>query len=104
IVLSRPNLPAIINWAAEIRALQIKMATMPFQFDLQRKVHELAVGEKQKVEITKQLLLDTKILILDEPTSVLTPTEADEVLAKIHQLTQAQRLTVLMISHKFREV
>jgi ABC-type uncharacterized transport system ATPase subunit len=104
IVLSRPNLPRLIDWQAEIRALQTKMAGMPFQFDLQRKVRELAVGEKQKVEITKQLLLDTQILILDEPTSVLTPTEADEVLEKIHQLTQQQKLTVLMITHKFREV
>lgn len=104
IVLSRPNLPRIINWQAETRALQSKMVGMPFQFDLQRKVRELAVGEKQKVEITKQLLLDTQILILDEPTSVLTPTEADEVLEKIHRLTQQQKLTVLMITHKFREV
>lgn len=104
IVLSRANLPRIIDWQAEIRTLESKMTGMPFQFDLRRKVRELAVGEKQKVEIIKQLLLDTKILILDEPTSVLTPTEADEVLGKIHLLTQQQKLTVLMITHKFREV
>lgn len=104
IVLSRPNLPRMIDWKVETHALQSRMSDMPFQFDLQRKVRDLAVGEKQKVEITKQLLLDTQILILDEPTSVLTPTEADEVLEKIHQLTQAQKLTVLMITHKFREV
>lgn len=104
IVLSRPNLPAIIDWPTEIHALQEKMTLMPFQFDLMRPVRELAVGEKQKVEITKQLLLDTKVLILDEPTSVLTPTEADEVLEKIHLLTQQQQLSVLMITHKFREV
>lgn len=104
IVLSRPQVPRIINWSAEIRSLREKMSTMPFQFDLNRKVSDLAVGEKQKVEITKQLLLDTKILILDEPTSVLTPTEADEVLDKIHLLAQQQKLSVLMITHKFREV
>lgn len=104
IVLSRANLPKIIDWEKEIESLQAKMAHMPFQFDLHRPARELAVGEKQKVEITKQLLLDTKLLILDEPTSVLTPTEADEVLGKIHQLARAQQLTVLMITHKFREV
>ena len=104
IVLSRPNLPCIIDWKKEIGTLQQKMVNMPFQIDLNRPVRELAVGEKQKVEITKQLLLDTKVLILDEPTSVLTPTEADEVLGKIHQLAQNQQLTVLMITHKFREV
>jgi ABC-type uncharacterized transport system ATPase subunit len=104
IVLSRPSLPAVIDWSKEIRALQSRMADMPFQFDLQRKVRDLSAGEKQKVEITKQLLLDAEILILDEPTSVLTPTEADEVLEKIHQLTRSGSLTVLMITHKFREV
>lgn len=104
IVLSRPNLPPLIDWSTEIQLLQKKMAGMPFQIDLHRPVRDLAVGEKQKVEITKQLLLDTKVLILDEPTSVLTPTEADEVLGKIHQLAQTQQLTVLMITHKFREV
>lgn len=104
IVLSRPDLPAVIDWATEIKKLRDKMATMPFQFDLNRNVNELSVGEKQKVEITKQLLLDSSILILDEPTSVLTPTEADEVLDKIYQLTRDGQLSVLIITHKFREV
>lgn len=104
IVLCRPKLPAIIDWKSEIASLQGKMSNMPFQFDLNRNVNTLSVGEKQKVEITKQLLLDTKILILDEPTSVLTPTEADEVLDKIYQLTRAGELSVLIITHKFREV
>ncbi|MES2823586.1 MAG: ABC transporter ATP-binding protein [Pseudomonadota bacterium] len=104
IVLSRPNLPMIIKWADEIKILQQKMQQMPFQFDLNRKVSSLSAGEKQKVEITKQLLLDTQVLILDEPTSVLTPTEADEVLDKIYQLTRTGKLSVLIITHKFREV
>lgn len=104
IVLSRPKLPKVIHWAKEIEFLQQKMAAMPFQFDLNRRVNTLSVGEKQKVEITKQLLLDTQLLILDEPTSVLTPSEADEVLGKIYDLTRAGKLSVLMITHKFREV
>lgn len=104
IVLSRPNLPMVLDWPTEIEKLQSKMATMPFNFDLNRNINSLSVGEKQKVEITKQLLLETQVLILDEPTSVLTPTEADEVLDKIYQLAQSGALSVLMISHKFREV
>lgn len=104
IVLARPDLPRIIHWAAEIKNLREKMRAMPFQFDLLRRVNTLSVGEKQKVEIIKQLLLDTQLLILDEPTSVLTPGEADEVLGKIHQLTRDGHLSVLMITHKFREV
>lgn len=104
ILLSRPNVPLVIPWKSAIDELAEKMHGMPFQFDLNRYVRDLSVGEKQKVEITKQLLLDSKILILDEPTSVLTPTEADEVLGKVYALTQAGKLSVLMISHKFREV
>lgn len=104
ILLSRPNVPLVIPWKTAIEELTAKMQGMPFQFDLNRHVRDLSVGEKQKVEITKQLLLDSKILILDEPTSVLTPTEADEVLGKVYALTQAGKLSVLMISHKFREV
>ncbi len=104
IVLAQPKLPKIINWAAEIEVLQKKMQSMPFQFDLQRKVSTLSVGEKQKVEIVKQLLLNAEMLILDEPTSVLNPSEADEVLSKIYQMTRTGELSVLMITHKFREV
>ncbi|MES2624603.1 MAG: ABC transporter ATP-binding protein [Pseudomonadota bacterium] len=104
IVLSRPHLPAVIDWKAEILALEARMGDMPFQFDLRTSVNVLSAGEKQKVEIIKQLLLNAKVLILDEPTSVLTPTEADEVLDKIYQLTRRGELSVLMITHKFREV
>jgi simple sugar transport system ATP-binding protein len=64
----------------------------------------LAAGEKQKLEILKQLYLGTRIMILDEPTSVLTPDEADEVLGLLRRMTEEKKLTVLMISHKFREV
>ena len=64
----------------------------------------LAAGEKQKVEILKQLYLKCRILILDEPTSVLTPAEADEILGLLHQMSRAGDLSVLLITHKFREV
>ena len=64
----------------------------------------LAAGEKQKLEILKQLYLGSSIVILDEPTSVLTPDEADDVLGLLRGMAQEGRLTILMISHKFREV
>ena len=104
IILSRPRLPAFINWRQEMKTLRERMQTMPFQIPLESSITALSAGEKQKVEIIKQLLLDTKVLILDEPTSVLTPTEADEVLSQIHQMTRSQNLSVLIITHKFREV
>ena len=56
------------------------MATMPFRPRLDTRPSELAAGEKQKLELLKQLYLKRRLLILDEPTSVLTPNEADEVL------------------------
>jgi simple sugar transport system ATP-binding protein len=104
LLLSRPDMPAVINWKAEMDRLRQFMKTAPFQVDLDTPASQLAAGEKQKVEILKQLYLDSKLLILDEPTSVLTPTEADEVLSLVKEKVEAQELSVLIITHKFREV
>ena len=62
---------------------------MPFQLDPGRLVATLAAGEKQKLEILKQLYLGRRFLVLDEPTSVLTPGEADEVLGEMRRLADA---------------
>lgn len=104
LVLSRPGLPGVINWRVEREALESRLQGVPFQIDLDASVNRLSAGEKQKIEIVKQLIRDIKLLILDEPTSVLTPSEADEVLGKIQQMTRQRGLTVLIITHKFREV
>jgi ABC-type uncharacterized transport system ATPase subunit len=104
LVISRADAPVILNWAKERAALEEFMARMPFAVPLDQPVNRLAAGEKQKLEILKQLYLGQRFLILDEPTSVLTPAEADEVLGHVRRLTQAGELTVLMITHKFREV
>ncbi len=104
LVLARPHLPSVINWREELNSLKNRMASMPFQVDLNASINGLSAGEKQKVEIIKQLLLDIKVLILDEPTSVLTPNEADEVLTKVKDMTKSQDLSVIIITHKFREV
>lgn len=66
-------------------------------------VGELPVGLQQRVEILKALYRDAKILILDEPTGVLTPQEADH-LFKILDKLRAQGTTVMIITHKLREV
>jgi ABC-type uncharacterized transport system ATPase subunit len=104
IVLARPIIPRWVNWRNEAELITNKLKDLPFSFDLKQKVSSLSAGEKQKLEITKQLLLDTKILILDEPTSVLTPQEADFVLTELKRMANKLGLTVLMITHKFREV
>ena len=103
-LLGRERLPAMIDWATEHAALGEFMARMPFQLDPRRLVATLAAGEKQKLEILKQLHLGRRFLVLDEPTSVLTPGEADEVLGEMRRLTNAGQLTVVLITHKFREV
>ena len=104
LVLARREHPFIFDWAAETKAVADFMARMPFKLDPQRPVRMLAAGEKQKLEILKQLYLGSSIVILDEPTSVLTPDEADDVLGLLRGMAQEGRLTILMISHKFREV
>lgn len=104
LVLAQPRLPAWIHWAAERRRLGEIMARMPFQVDLDRPVAGLAAGEKQKVEILKQLFLQRRVLFLDEPSSVLTPDEADEVFHSLRARADADGLSVLLITHKLREV
>src|SRR5262249_58014929 len=84
-VLGRERLPAVLDWAAEYAALREFMARMPFRLDPHRLVATLAAGEKQKLEILKQLDLGRQFLILDEPTSVLTPREADERVGEMHR-------------------
>src|SRR5258705_4906387 len=80
------------------------MTTVRSALDLDRPVGQPAAGEKQKVEILKLLYLSRRFVILDEPTSVLTPAEADEVLGMLRTMARAGAVTVLMITHKFREV
>ncbi|SAL21588.1 ABC transporter [Caballeronia turbans] len=104
LLLARGRLPWKIDWPKEGAALDAFMRSMPFRLPLDAPVSALAAGEKQKLEILKQLYLQQRFLILDEPTSVLTPQEADEVLGLMRELATRGELTVLMITHKFREV
>jgi ABC-type uncharacterized transport system ATPase subunit len=104
LVVSRADAPAVIDWRKEKRALEEFLDRMPFRVPLNRPVSSLAAGEKQKLEILKLLYLNQRFLILDEPTSVLTPSEADEILGLLKGMAQRGEITVAMISHKFREV
>jgi simple sugar transport system ATP-binding protein len=104
LVISRADAPAVIDWRKEKRGLEAFLERMPFRVPLNVPVASLAAGEKQKLEILKLLYLDQHFLILDEPTSVLTPAEADEMLGLLKAMAQRGEITVLMITHKFREV
>lgn len=104
LLIARGALPAVVPWRRVREELRAFMAEAPFALDLDARPSQLSAGEKQKLEILKQLYLQPRLLILDEPTSVLTPQEADEVLGALRQRAHAGRCTVLMITHKFREV
>jgi simple sugar transport system ATP-binding protein len=71
--------------------------------DPKREVWQLSVGERQRIEIVRALLQNPKLLILDEPTSVLTPQEADLLFVVLERL-KAEGRAILYISHKLEEV
>ena len=104
LLLAGGQTPAFIDWKKKRAELTEFLATTPFSLDLDARPSELAAGEKQKLELLKQLYLKPRLLILDEPTSVLTPQEADEVLGHVRAFARSGMCTVLIITHKFREV
>ncbi len=73
------------------------------EVDAQAKVGSLSVGERQRVEILKALYRGARILILDEPTAVLTPQESEALFKVLAQMV-AQGLSIIFISHKLAEV
>jgi simple sugar transport system ATP-binding protein len=73
------------------------------ELDPLRPVHTLSVGERQRVEIVRALLTDPKLLILDEPTSVLTPQAVEKLFVTVRKLA-ATGCSVLYISHKLDEI
>ena len=73
-----------------------------FKVDATAKVSTLSVGQMQKVEILKALIKGAKILILDEPTAVLTPQETEELFEQLFKLRDSG-VSVIFISHKLEE-
>ncbi|WP_225772394.1 ABC transporter ATP-binding protein [Inquilinus sp. Marseille-Q2685] len=71
--------------------------------DPHREIHTLSVGERQRVEIVRCLLQDPKLLIMDEPTSVLTPQEVERLFETLRRLA-SEGCSILYISHKLHEI
>jgi simple sugar transport system ATP-binding protein len=89
---------------AEVRAkLEVLMRETGLQVQLDALVHELPVGERQRLEILKALFRGARILILDEPTAVLTPQETDALFVTLRGLRE-RGTTILLITHKLREI
>jgi len=78
-------------------------ASYGLDVDAQRPVHTLSVGERQRVEIVRALLTKPQLLILDEPTSVLTPQAVDKLFVTLRTLA-SQGCSILYISHKLDEI
>ena len=84
---------------------KIKKIAQDYGFDVpvDRPVGQLAVGQQQKIEILKALYINTSILIMDEPTAVLTPQESDNLMQFIKEFTDKGN-SIVFITHKMKEV
>ena len=101
IVLGTPGkLPGKKALKAQVKEL---CANYGLEIDPEKPVYEMSVSEKQTVEILKVLYRGAKILILDEPTAVLTPQETDKLFAILRQM-KAKGCAIIIIPHKLNEV
>jgi general nucleoside transport system ATP-binding protein len=89
--------------AAARKRLDELMRDSGLQVRLDAAVEDLPVGERQRLEILKALYRGARILILDEPTAVLTPHETDQLFSTLRQL-RARGTTILLITHKLKEI
>lgn len=93
----------LIDTHKEIETITQLIAQYSFDLDPLARVEDISVGARQRVEILKMLYRNVDVLILDEPTAVLTPQEVDELLVHLKALRDHGK-TIIMITHKLREV
>jgi simple sugar transport system ATP-binding protein len=97
------GLDASLSLAQVTSRISAKAAEYGLDIDPSRPVHTLGVGEMQRVEIIRALLTEPQLLILDEPTSVLTPQAVDKLFVVLKKLV-SQGCSLLYISHKLHEI
>jgi len=101
------NIALALDDRFNLRALEARIRELSDSYGLplhpQRAVHSLSVGERQRIEIVRCLLQNPKLLIMDEPTSVLTPQEVNRLFQTLHRLA-AEGCAILYISHKLEEL
>ena len=100
VALALPPGPALADLAVKIDAISQEYG-LPLSADA--RVADLSVGERQRIEIVRCLLQDPALLIMDEPTAVLTPQEADQLFRTLRRLA-ADGCAILYISHRLQEV
>jgi general nucleoside transport system ATP-binding protein len=101
------NIALALDAPFDLKALAVRVKSVSEKYGLPldpyRLVHSLSVGERQRVEIVRCLLQDPKLLILDEPTSVLTPQAVLKLFETLRQLA-SEGVSILYISHKLHEI
>ena len=101
------NIELGMDDAGDRHTLEARISDLATRYGLplepRRHVHTLSVGEKQRIEIIRALLQNPSLMVLDEPTSVLTPQEADTLLATLRKIADEGR-SILYISHKLAEI
>ncbi|MFQ5948293.1 MAG: ABC transporter ATP-binding protein [Acidimicrobiia bacterium] len=100
---AEPTKGPMIDFAEARQRIKDLSGTHGLPLDPGRLVEDLSVGEKQRVEIIKVLYRGARILILDEPTSVLVPQEVEELFNDLRRLKE-EGVTIIFISHKLEEV
>jgi len=97
------GLSKTLTLAQVTRSIEVKAAEYGLDIDPARPVHTLSVGEMQRVEIIRALLTHPQLLILDEPTSVLTPQAVEKLFVVLKKLA-SEGCSILYISHKLHEI
>jgi simple sugar transport system ATP-binding protein len=97
------GLDKTLSLAEVTERIVAKASEYGLDLEPERPVHTLSVGEMQRVEIIRALLTEPKLLILDEPTSVLTPQAVEKLFVVLHKLV-SQGVSILYISHKLHEI
>ncbi len=101
------NIALGVEKAPDMKALAERVIEVSHAYGLpldpDREVHTLSVGERQRIEIVRCLLQNPRLLIMDEPTSVLTPQEVERLFETLRQLS-AEGVSILYISHKLEEI
>ncbi|WP_261381556.1 ABC transporter ATP-binding protein [Paenibacillus cremeus] len=96
------------NMGCELTVMRKRLAEMAHFFGLEpllyKSVHELSGGQKQLINLASVLLLQPKVLLLDEPTSQLDPVAAREFVQLVHRLNQEMSMTVIMSEHRLEDV
>jgi general nucleoside transport system ATP-binding protein len=103
VVVGTAGAPYLLDFKGTEKKLKKLCQNYDVELDPHAKIWDLSVGQQQWVEILKALYLDAKLLILDEPTAVLTPQESEKLFKILRKMT-AEGISIILITHKLNEV